>query len=208
MIFTYNREHIGDALMVIVENGKGTRLDYERKDNVSHAFLKKSNETVAWSIFEVSNSVIVEGVGRVTLSDQSVTILNAELAKEDFAKQLENDPSLKFVVGQIKEVVAHPGSGRLDICQVRTSDDKTVQIAADTPNAAVDLKAIVALPDAMISNGNLISSGVLRDEESFGIVCSPYELALPNAPQKRGITRLDDTIVAGEAFNPEKCRKG
>ena len=35
-------------------------------------------------------------------------------------------------------------------------------------------------------------------------MCSPRELALPNAPQKRGIIELDDTALVGEAFNPEK----
>ena len=48
----------------------------------------------------------------------------------------------------------------------------------------------------------------LRGEKSFGMMCSPRELALPNAPQKRGIIELDDTAVVGEAFNPEKHWKG
>ena len=32
------------------------------------------------------------------------------------------------------------------------------------------------------------------------MMCSPRELALPNAPQKRGIIELDDTAVVGEAL--------
>jgi len=57
-------------------------------------------------------------------------------------------------------------------------------------------------------NGSLIFPGALRGEKSFGMMCSPRELALPNAPQKRGIIELDDTAVVGEAFNPEKHWKG
>lgn len=192
MIFTYNKEHVGDVLMVIVKDSKGAKLDYERKGNVSRVFLEKNGETVAWNIFEVSSLIAIDGVGQVTLSDEDVAKLNAELTKEGFSEQLENDPSPKFVVGQIKETVAHPDSDHLNICQVQISDDKTVQIVAGAPNAAVGLKTIVAL----------------RGEKSFGMMCSPRELALPNAPQKRGIIELDDTAVVGEAFNPAKHWKG
>lgn len=41
MIFTYNKEHVGDVLMVIVKDSKGAKLDYERKGNVSRVFLEK-----------------------------------------------------------------------------------------------------------------------------------------------------------------------
>jgi len=159
--------------------------------------------------FEVSSLVTIEGVGQVTLSDQDVATLNAELTKEGFGEQLENDPSPKFVVGQIKEMVAHPDSDHLNICQVQISDDKTVQIVAGAPNAAVGLKTIVALPGAMMPNGSLIFPGALRRRKELWYECaSPRELALPNAPQKRGIIELDDTAVVGEAFNPEKHWKG
>ena len=107
---------------------------------MSHAFLEKNGETVAWNIFEVSSLIAIDGVGQVTLSDEDVAKLNAELTKEGFSEQLENDPSPKFVVGQIKEMVAHPDSDHLNICQVQISDDKTVQIVAGAPNAAVGLK--------------------------------------------------------------------
>ena len=152
MIFTYNKEHVGDVLMVIVKDIKGAKLDYERKGNVSRVFLEKNGETVAWNIFEVSSLIAIDGVGQVTLSDEDVAKLNAELTKEGFSEQLENDPSPKFVVGQIKEMVAHPDSDHLNICQVQISDDKTVQIVAGAPNAAVGLKTIVALPGAMMPN--------------------------------------------------------
>lgn len=41
MIFTYNKEHVGDVLMVIVKDSKGAKLDYERKGNVSRVSLRK-----------------------------------------------------------------------------------------------------------------------------------------------------------------------
>ena len=40
MIFTYNKEHVGDVLMVIVKNSGDAKLDVERKGKVARVFLK------------------------------------------------------------------------------------------------------------------------------------------------------------------------
>jgi len=50
----------------------------------------------------------------------------------------------------------------------------------------------------------LIFPSELRGEESFGMMCSPRELQLPNAPQKRGIIELASSEVVGTAFDPTK----
>ena len=55
----------------------------------------------------------------------------------------------------------------------------------------------MALPGAMMPKGNLIFPGELRGEKSFGMMCSPRELHLPNAPQKRGIIELSEDQVVG-----------
>ena len=101
-------------------------------------------------------------------------------------------------------MVAHPDSDHLNICQVAVASDKTVQIVAGAPNARVGLKTIVALPGAMMPKGNLIFPGELRGEKSFGMMCSPRELHLPNAPQKRGIIELSEDQVVGTPFDPVK----
>jgi tRNA-binding protein len=100
-------------------------------------------------------------------------------------------------------MVAHPDSDHLHICQVNVGE-KTVQIVAGAPNVAVGLKTIVALPGAMMPSGSLIFPGKLRGEDSHGMMCSPRELALPNAPQKRGIIELAADAVVGQAFNADK----
>ncbi len=124
--------------------------------------------------------------------------------KEGFPAELVKDSEPKFVVGEILEMVAHPDSDHLNICQVQVAADKTVQIVAGAPNARVGLKTIVALPGAMMPKGNLIFPGELRGEKSFGMMCSPRELQLPNAPQKRGIIELADNETVGTAFDPAK----
>ena len=41
MIFTYNKEHVGDVLMVIVKDSKGAKLNCERRSKVTRIFLEK-----------------------------------------------------------------------------------------------------------------------------------------------------------------------
>ena len=204
MIFTYNKEHVGDVLTIIVKNSGDAKLDVERKGNVARVFLKETGETVAWNIFEVSSMFEISERGQVFLTDDQVARLNQELQVQGFAEEIINDKEPKFVVGEIVEMVAHPDSDHLNICQVAVGNDKTVQIVAGAPNARVGLKTIVALPGAMMPKGNLIFPGELRGEKSFGMMCSPRELALPNAPQKRGVIELSDDQVVGAPFDPAK----
>ena len=203
MIFTYNKEHVGDVLMVILQDKKELKRSVERKGKVARIFADETGQTLAWNIFEVSSLVDIAGNGQVFLTDEQVATLNAELAKEGFVDKLENTAYPVFVVGQIEEMQAHPDSDHLNICQVNVGD-KRVQIVAGAPNAAVGLKTIVALPGAMMPSGSLIFPGKLRGEDSYGMMCSPRELALPNAPQVRGIIELGDEAQVGEAFDPAK----
>ena len=208
MIFTYNKEHVGDVLMVIVADGQGVKLAAERKGNVARIYRLDNGETVAWNIFQVSNLFNITERGQVFLTDEEISILNQELSQAGFEPELVNDLSPKFVVGEIVKMVAHPDSDHLNICQVKVAADKVVQIIAGAPNAKVGLKTIVALPGAMMPKGNLIFPGELRGEESFGMMCSPRELQLPNAPQKRGIIELASSEVVGTAFDPTKHWQG
>ena len=204
MIVTYNKEQVGDVLMLTLKNSGDAKLAVERKGKVARVYREDKQETVAWNIFEASTFFALDGKGQIFLSDEQVARLNQELQAEGFAEVLVNDKEPKFVVGQIVEMVAHPDSDHLNICQVAVASDKTVQIVAGAPNARVGLKTIVALPGAMMPKGNLIFPGELRGEKSFGMMCSPRELALPNAPQKRGVIELSEDQVVGTPFDPAK----
>lgn len=208
MIFAYNKEQVGDVLMVILQETTTMKRQVERRGKVARVFAEENGKTLAWNIFDASSLVTLTGNGQVFLTDEDVATLNDELAKEGFSERLEPTAGPVFVVGQIVEMVAHPDSDHLNICQVAIGENQTVQIVAGAPNAALGLKTIVALPGAMMPSGSLIFPGKLRGEESYGMMCSPRELALPNAPQKRGIIELDESAVVGEAFDPAKHWKG
>lgn len=208
MIFTYNKEYVGDVLMVIVADRQDAKLAVERMGNVARVYRLDSAETVAWNIFQVSSLIDITERGQVLLTDKEIAILNQELSQAGFEQKLVNDLEPKFVVGEIVEMVAHPDSDHLNICQVKVAADKKVQIVAGAPNVKVGLKTIVALPGAMMPKGNLIFPGKLRGVESFGMMCSPRELQLPNAPQKRGVIELASSEAVGTAFDPIKHWQG
>ncbi len=201
MIFTYNKAHVGDILMVIVADDKGAKLAVERRGPIARVYREDSQETVGWNIFDASRLVTIEGTGQVFLTDADVAVLNAQLSEQGFEEKLVNDLTPKFVVGEIVAMEAHPDSDHLNICQVDVGADAPIQIVAGAPNARVGLQTIVALPGAMMPNGSLIFPGQLRGEDSYGMMCSPRELQLPNAPQKRGIIELENAQV-GQAFDP------
>ncbi|MGT2785116.1 YtpR family tRNA-binding protein [Streptococcus merionis] len=204
MIFTYNKPYVGDVLMVIVADSQGQKVTSERKGQVAVIRRQSDQQVVGVNIFDVSEVISIDGQGQVSLSEEDLAALNNLITEAGFELVLESAGAPKFVVGEIVAMEAHPDSDHLNICQVAIGTDQPVQIVAGAPNAAVGLKTIVALPGAMMPNGNLIFSGELRGVASHGMMCSPRELALPNAPQKRGIIELAADIAVGEAFDASK----
>ena len=79
---------------------------------------------------------------------------------------------------------------------------KQVQIVAGAPKCTCRFENHCCSSWSHDAKGNLIFPGELRGEKSFGMMCSPRELALPNAPQKRGVIELSDDQVVGTPFDP------
>lgn len=196
--------HLNDVLMLIVDDNQGEKLMVTRKQNVAQIYRQDTKEVVAWNFFEASKVLPITGNGEITLTASDVEKLNVEIKAAGFETVLTYDGQPKFVVGEIVSLTPHPDSDHLNIAQVNVGDDEPIQIVAGAPNARVGLKTIVVLPGAMMPNGGLIFAGQLRGVPSHGMMASPRELALPNAPQKRGIIELDATEVPGTAFSQAK----
>ena len=79
MIFAYNKEQVGDVLLVILEDTKDIKRSVERKGKVARVTADETGKTLAWNIFEASSLIDIEGNGQVFLSDQDVAVLNKEL---------------------------------------------------------------------------------------------------------------------------------
>lgn len=199
MIFAYNKAHVGDTLLVMMADDKGLEQTVERKFNIAQ--IKNSAGTiVGWNFFHVSEFLALTGNGAISLTDEQIDLLNEKLAISGFSEKLPYDHKPHFVVGFVESCVPHPDSDHLSITETKVDDGEVLQIVCGAANIREGLKVVVAKPGTMMPDGMLIWPGVLRGVESYGMICSASELALPNAPQKKGILELEQDAVVGSEF--------
>ncbi|NTR77668.1 DUF4479 domain-containing protein [Enterococcus faecium] len=199
MIFAYNKAHVGDTLMVIIADDKGTENTVERKWNVAR-IKDEQGQVVAWNFFHISDHLTIEGNGQVSLTDEELAKLNRLIKEAGFEEQLGADHEPKIVVGYVKTCVPHPDSDHLSITETEVDNGTVLQIVCGAPNIEAGQKVVVAKPGAMMPDGMMIWPGTLRGVDSYGMICSARELHLPNAPAKKGILVLPEDAVVGESF--------
>lgn len=85
-------------------------------------------------------------------------------------------PATKLVIGEVLECVDHPDSDHLHICKVNVGSE-VLQIVCGAPNVKIGLKVIVALEGAVLPGGT-IRKGMIRGQESSGMLCAMSELGL------------------------------
>lgn len=106
----------------------------------------------------------------------------------------------KLVIGEIVECEDHPDSDHLHCCKVNVGSE-VLDIVCGAPNARKGLKVIVALDGAELPGGT-IKRGMIRGQESNGMLCSIAELGLENKflseKDKAGIHELPADSPVGE----------
>jgi phenylalanyl-tRNA synthetase beta chain len=111
---------------------------------------------------------------------------------ERVAKAGPPDPS-GFVIGLVSEAGPHPDADRLSVCQVDTGDSLRT-IVCGAPNVASGQTVVVALPGAVMPDGNRIRKAKLRGVASEGMICSEVELGL--GAESDGIMVLDEGLAS------------
>ncbi len=105
------------------------------------------------------------------------------------------------VVGHVIACEQHPNADKLRITKVDLGNgEPAVQIVCGAPNVAEGQRVVVAKIGAVMPSGLVIQHSELRGVPSEGMICSARELALPNAPQEKGILVLDEGYEIGQAF--------
>ncbi len=116
----------------------------------------------------------------------------------DSAGKLIN--ATKLVIGEIVECVEHPDSDHLHLCKVNIGKE-VLNIVCGAPNARKGLKVIVAQDGAELPEIT-IKKGMIRGQESNGMLCSLAELGLEakflRPEDKDGIAELGEDAVIGE----------
>ncbi len=116
----------------------------------------------------------------------------------DSAGKLIN--ATKLVIGEIVECVDHPDSDHLHCCKVNIGKE-ILNIVCGAPNARKGIKVIVALDGAELPD-KTIKRGIIRGQESNGMLCSIAELGLEHKFLKpedlAGIAELGEDAIIGE----------
>ena len=112
---------------------------------------------------------------------------------QDRAKDLSD-----FIVGYVEEAQQHPNADRLKLCVVDIGVEK-VQVVCGAPNARAGIKGVFAPPGAIIpSSGDILKKGVIRGEESNGMLCSEREMGISD--EHEGIIELDPSAEIGAGY--------
>ncbi len=195
----YNKEHVGDVLLVQLATEAIVKTEVERAGDIAILKEAQTGEIKAFNLFNASKYVQVEARGNIELTPEFVAQLEAAIKSNGTAISLDVDFTPKFVVGYVETKEKHPNADKLSICTVNVGE-QTLQIVCGAPNVDAGQKVVVAKIGAVMPSGMLIKEGNLRGVDSFGMLCSARELAIPNAPSEKGILVLPEDAVIGSAF--------
>ena len=120
---------------------------------------------------------------------------------QDLGAEVDN-----VVVGRLVEIVKHPNSDHLNICQVDVGGETPIQIVTGADNMRVGDCVPVALHDSHLPGGVHIKKGKLRGEVSNGMMCSGEELGVPAdvypSNTDNGLLILKGDPTPGEDIKP------
>lgn len=124
--------------------------------------------------------------------ENSLTMIGQEVeAIEEKGKNLDN-----VVVGQVVKYAKHPESEHLSLCMVEVGEEKPLQIVCGATNHKEGDKVAVAKIGAVLPGNFKIKKAKVRNQESFGMMCSEKELGISEAND--GIMILDQNAPIGK----------
>lgn len=195
MRLTYNKNHVGDVLLVTLKGA--TNPEYTHLDGVT--VIKDNGETVGLNIFDASEKFSEDTLNSELGNEAALEEINTVLEKAGREK-ITPDLSPKFVVGYVLTREDHPDATRLNMTTVDVGEE-TLQIVCGAKNVDKGQKVVVAKPGAVMKNGLYIKPSELRGVESNGMICSKRELGLPQ--EEDGIYVLPESYNVGDEFKAE-----
>lgn len=200
LISSLNAHSFFDTLIVILGPDKGTTNIKKVDDTV--CLTNEDNQVIGYNFFNISTYTDIDPNqnGQVFLTKHNIDQLNKKLIESNFDANLTVDDQPKIVYGFVETCEPHPDSDHMNVTTIDAGQLGKHQIVCGAPNIAQGQKVVVALPGAMMPNGQLIWPGKLRGVDSSGMICSAKELGLKHAPTARGILVMPDKTVAGDAF--------
>lgn len=125
----------------------------------------------------------------------TLTMVGLEVEEvEDQAKALD-----AFTVCHVISAEKHPNADKLKVCMVDTGSGDPVKVVCGAPNAKTGMKGVFAAVGTYIPGTDFtLSKGVIRGEESNGMLCSERELLLSD--NHDGIIELEPDAPLGQKY--------
>ncbi|MBO8156519.1 MAG: DUF4479 domain-containing protein [Bacillaceae bacterium] len=196
----YNKQGIGDVLIIPLKEGNRYRLSHERYQDVVKIVDEESGSVAGYNIFNASNYFQIDEQGPIQLSSDLLDDIHQVFKKNGLEETIDVDLSPKFVVGSVVEKKPHENADKLSVCKVDVGEETPLQIVCGAPNVEAGQKVVVAKVGAIMPDGMEIKDAELRGVQSSGMICSAKELGLPDAPKEKGILVLDDHYEKGQPF--------
>ncbi len=192
----YDFHVIGDVLLIIIDHATSPNR-VEKKGNITA--LYHDEKLVGINLFEFSEIVKIKSKGLIVLPPKKLIEVINHMLRNASLETLDEVMESGFRIGHVLSVEEHPDSDHLHVCDVDVGDQK-LKIVCGAPNVCQDAKVVVAMPGTMMFDGSEIIPSTLRGVSSSGMLCSPRELHLENAPQARGLLLLDQDAPIGHDF--------
>ncbi len=125
----------------------------------------------------------------------TLTMTGTEVeAIEDQGKVLE-----AFTICEVISAEQHPNADRLRVCMVNTGSGDPVKVVCGAPNAKTGMKGVFAGSGTYIPGTDFtLAKGVIRGEESNGMLCSERELLISD--NHDGIIELPADAPVGQKY--------
>lgn len=199
MIAAYNKQFVGDVLLVQLATEKIVHTEVEKVGDFAILKEKATGEIKAFNLFNASKYMNLNVQGNVEVNPEFVQKIEEAMKANNVSISLDVDFSPKFVIGYVEEKEKHPNADKLSICKVNVGEE-VLQIVCGAPNVEAGQKVVVAKIGAVMPSGLVIKHSELRGVSSSGMICSARELAIPNAPSAKGILVLEQDAEVGASF--------
>jgi phenylalanyl-tRNA synthetase beta chain len=107
------------------------------------------------------------------------------------------DPA-NFVIGKVLTAEQHPNADRLRVCTVDAGEGEPRTIVCGAPNVAAGQTVAVALPGAIMPDGQKLGEAKLRGIKSSGMILAEDEVGV--GEDHNGIMVLPDVLHAGASL--------
>lgn len=193
--YVYQPATMGDMLAIYLQQTLPA-THHLKKDKMM--FIYHQDKLIGINVFQPKTLIkdLDQGLIR-RMNPASIAVLNQTFQQHGVNLVLPSFES-GFIVAEVQQVEPHPDADALFVCQVNIGT-KVIQIVTNAQKVKPGHRLVVALPGAMLLDGQVLQKGMILKVLSQGMFCS--EKALGITPETQvGVYRLDDQRSIGKDF--------